>query len=97
MLHPEPAPTPDPQFTSIDHASQDIAPAAVVGSRHLARQQLANSAEPQLQERTRLRHPARWSGNTRNWSPFGVVTLNPERNAGVEDEPKRKESLLKAA
>ena len=25
-------------------------------------------------------NPARWSGNTRNWSPIGAVTLNPERD-----------------
>ena len=38
-----------------------------------------------LQERDRLyaqaklRHPSRWSGSTRNWSPIGAVSLNPER------------------
>jgi transposase InsO family protein len=26
-------------------------------------------------------HPQRWSGNTRNWSPAGPVTLNPERES----------------
>ena len=26
-------------------------------------------------------NPARWSGNTRNWTPVGAVTLNPERDA----------------
>jgi transposase InsO family protein len=25
-------------------------------------------------------NPARWSGNTRNWTPVGAVTLNPERD-----------------
>lgn len=25
----------------------------------------------------------RWSGNTRDWSPIGAVTLNPERDAVV--------------
>ena len=29
------------------------------------------------------RHPPRWSGNTRDWSPIGVVTLNPERDTVV--------------
>ncbi len=33
----------------------------------------------------RERHPARWSGTTRNWSPIGVVTLNPERDAVVRE------------
>jgi putative transposase len=33
----------------------------------------------------RQRHPARWSRNTRNWSPIGAVTLNPERDAVVNE------------
>ena len=28
----------------------------------------------------RSRNPQRWSGQTRNWKPVGVVTLNPERD-----------------
>jgi putative transposase len=32
----------------------------------------------------RERNPRRWSGNTRNWTPVGVVTLNPERDAYVQ-------------
>jgi transposase InsO family protein len=31
----------------------------------------------------RQRNPRRWSRQTRNWSPVGVVTLNPEREAVV--------------
>jgi putative transposase len=27
----------------------------------------------------RAAHPERWAGETRNWSPIGVVSLNPER------------------
>jgi putative transposase len=40
---------------------------------------------PQLARRDRVyrlareRHPARWSGRTRNWPPVGSVWLNPER------------------
>jgi putative transposase len=33
--------------------------------------------------RARERHPARWSGTTRNWSHIDVVTLNPERDCVV--------------
>ena len=29
-------------------------------------------------------NPARWSGNTRNWSPIGAVTLNPERDCIIK-------------
>jgi len=32
----------------------------------------------------RERHPRRWSGNTRNWTPIGAVTLSPERDALVD-------------
>ncbi len=28
-------------------------------------------------------HPARWSGATRDWTPDGPVTLNPERDSDV--------------
>lgn len=31
----------------------------------------------------RTRHPERWSGDTRNWSPVDVVTLNPQRLPGA--------------
>ena len=34
--------------------------------------------------KARERNPARWSGNTRNWSPIGAVTLNPERDCIVK-------------
>ena len=32
-----------------------------------------------LYQQARARMPARWSGSTRNWTPVGAVTLNPER------------------
>ena len=31
----------------------------------------------------RERNPQRWSGQTRNWTPVGLVTLNPERDTVV--------------
>ena len=40
---------------------------ALLAKRHLVYQQ------------ARKRHPERWAGNTRNWTPVGDVTLNPER------------------
>ena len=42
-----------------------------------------------LYSRARERHPRRWSGNTRNWTPIGAVTLNPERDAVVPITPRR--------
>jgi len=38
------------------------------------------SAGHALHIKARERKSARWSGNTRNWSPVGAMTLNPERD-----------------
>ena len=32
----------------------------------------------------RQKNPARWSGQTRNWTPVDAVTLNPERDSVVK-------------
>jgi transposase InsO family protein len=34
-----------------------------------------------LYQEARRRHPRRWSRHTRNWTPVGAVTLNPDRDA----------------
>jgi hypothetical protein len=31
----------------------------------------------------RAKNPARWSRHTRNWTPIGAVTLNPEKDSVV--------------
>jgi putative transposase len=41
------------------------------------------AARHALYVQARERNPARWSRDTRNWSPVGAVTLNPERDAVV--------------
>ena len=41
------------------------------------------AARHELYIRAREINPARWSGRTRNWSPIGAVTLNPERDSIV--------------
>ncbi len=50
------------------HAGQD---GRVLAARHV------------IYQDARQRNPQRWSGPTRNWTPVGVVTLNPERDAVV--------------
>lgn len=50
------------------HAGEDT---AILAARHA------------LYLQARERNPARWSRDTRNWSPVGAVTLNPERDAVV--------------
>jgi putative transposase len=42
------------------------------------------AARHDVYRQARERTPRRWSGNTRNWSPIGAVTLNPEREAVVK-------------
>jgi transposase InsO family protein len=51
------------------HSGQD---AAILAARH------------QVYLQAQQRNPARWSGPTRNWSPAGPVTLNPERERVVQ-------------
>jgi len=51
------------------HAGDDH---ATLASRHAVYQQARNL------------YPARWSGATRNWSPTGAVTLNPERDSVIK-------------
>ena len=48
------------------HAGEDH---AILGARH------------SLYTQAKARNPARWARNTRDWSPIGPVTLNPERDS----------------
>lgn len=58
------------------------------GLRHVAPEQRHRGEDRELLRRrhalyqeARRRNPRRWSGHTRNWTPVGPVTLNPERDA----------------
>jgi putative transposase len=51
------------------HAGDDY---AILAARHA------------LYTKARALNPARWSGNTRNWTPIGAVTLNPERDSIIK-------------
>ena len=51
------------------HAGEDI---TVLAARHA------------LYQEAKARHPRRWSGPTRNWSPIAAVTLNPERETTIK-------------
>ena len=48
--------------------------------RHEGQDQEILAARHTLYTKARELNPARWSGKTRNWSPTGPVTLNPERD-----------------
>jgi len=49
--------------------------------RHAGEDHAILAARHALYTRARALNPARWSGTTRNWSPIGPVTLNPERDS----------------
>ena len=52
--------------------------------RHAGDDHAILAARHALYRRARELNPARWSGNTRNWSPIGAVTLNPERDSIIK-------------
>jgi transposase InsO family protein len=51
--------------------------------RHDGHDHAILAARHALYLQARERHPRRWSGATRNWTPIAAVTLNPEREAVV--------------
>ena len=51
--------------------------------RHAGEGHAILAARHALFTQARERNPARWSGETRNWSPVGAVTLYPERDSVV--------------
>ena len=51
--------------------------------RHAGDDHAILAARHALYAQARERNPARWSGATRNWTPIGAVTLNPELEAVV--------------
>jgi putative transposase len=56
--------------------------------RHAGDDHAILAARHALYATARERHPARWSRHTRNWSPIGAVTLNPERDSVVAMTPE---------
>ena len=58
--------------------------------RHAQTDEALLHARAAVYEKARQQHPARWSGNTRNWTFIDEVHLNP-------DSPQTKESDQKAA
>ena len=49
--------------------------------RHAGEDDAILAARHALYQAAREANPARWSRQTRNWSPVGPVTLNPERDS----------------
>ena len=53
--------------------------------RHDGQDHTILTARHTLYTKARELNPARWSGKTRNWSPVGPVTLNPERDSIITE------------
>jgi transposase InsO family protein len=51
--------------------------------RHAGHDRALLAERHAIYQRARERNPRRWSGQTRNWTPITVVTLNPERDSFV--------------
>jgi Transposase and inactivated derivatives len=53
--------------------------------RHDGRERDILDRRHQLYQLARRSHPQRWSSSTRNWSPIGMVVLNPEEKLPMPD------------
>jgi hypothetical protein len=51
--------------------------------RHAGEDRGLLAGRHEVYQRARQANPRRWTRQTRNWRPVGVVTLNPERDAIV--------------
>jgi len=51
------------------------------GQRHAGQDQPLLRRRKVVYEAAKARHPHRWSGMTRNWTPVRVVHLNPAKSA----------------
>ena len=65
--------------------------------RHEGEDQAILAARHDLYVQAKQRNPARWSGNTRDWSQIGAVTLNPERDQVVAMAASVQHTQQKAA
>ena len=68
---------------NIDHRHSGIRYVSPT-QRHAGEDPAILAARHALYATARELNPARWSGSTRNWSPIGHVTLNPERDCIVK-------------
>lgn len=64
--------------------------------RHSGQDVVIQAARHELYRKTRERHPARWSGAARDWSPMRPVTLKPERDSVVKGQAQAQANGNKA-
>ena len=65
--------------------------------RHSGQDKAILAARHALYLQAKSRHPARWSGDTRDWSHINVVTLNPERDEVVNPAANAQHTQQQAA
>ena len=68
---------------NIDHRHSGIQYVSP-SQRHEGEDHAILAARHTLYLQAREKNPARWSGDTRNWSPIEAVTLNPERDCVIK-------------
>jgi len=59
--------------------------------RHAGDEHAILAARHALYSKARELNPARWSGDARDWSPIGAVTLNPERDGIIKSHSAGKD------
>ena len=84
------------QWYNVDHRHSGIRYVSPA-QRHAGADHDILAARHALYVKARDLNPIRWSGNTRDWSPVGAVTLNPERDSVVKAHGASNETQLLAA
>lgn len=70
------------RWYNVDHRHSGIRYVSPA-QRHAGGDRAILAARHELYVQARERNPGRWSRDTRNWTPTGAVTLNPERDSVV--------------
>ena len=78
------------RWYNVDHRHSGIRYVSPA-QRHAGNDHEILAARHDVYLQARQRHPARWSGRTRNWTPVGAVTLNPERASVVAMQSQLKD------
>ncbi len=74
------------QWYNVEHRHSGIR-YVTPAQRHAGDDRVLLAARHALYAKARECNPARWSGKTRDWTPVGAVTLNPERDSVVAAMP----------
>ncbi|MHB1241064.1 MAG: IS3 family transposase [Gammaproteobacteria bacterium] len=83
------------RWYNVDHRHSGIG-YVTPAQRHAGEDHAILQARHALYRQARECNPRRWSGNTRDWTPIGAVTLNPEREAVIRADHRtgRKEKSV---